>query len=213
MKSLCAALFPLGLLIFSGCVANNRWALADAPPTINPAAHPTTVAVAGVDDREYLRNKEVPPHYAGLFRSGFGIPYRVHTRNGAPLSDNLADATSKGLDIAGYHSQFVANPQVESRTAAVAALKNTQAKRLLLLTVKRWESESMVRTEIDYALVLEVFDGSGTLLATRELTGLPMISGWAFPFTEIYTAHKRVREQSAAILTDLINTPPISAKL
>ncbi len=53
----------------------------------------------------------------------------------------------------------------------------------------------MVRTEIDYALVLEVFDGSGTLLASRELTGLPMISGWAFPFTEIHTAHKRVRER------------------
>ena len=71
------------ILVANGCAFGSKMSFDKtslAVPAIN-----SSVSVGVWDARPYVLSGEKSPQWVGLQRSGFGIPYGVHTHSGAPL--------------------------------------------------------------------------------------------------------------------------------
>ncbi|MFZ4778745.1 MAG: hypothetical protein ACOYM3_25540 [Terrimicrobiaceae bacterium] len=205
------ALLLLTVIVLAGCAIGNRFDYQSVRASVPHAKKPTSVAVAAVDRREYLIKGEVKPNYVGLTRSGFGIPYRVGTRTGAPLAQDLTESIAASLTASGYSAQAVTGFPVIDSSAAKARLLGIPADRHVLVTVSKWESDTLVRTELVTDISISVFDKSGKLLATKSFTDAKTFPGDLVNPT--IPARRNSLEETSRILSGLLTSPEIAAAL
>lgn len=188
-----------------------EWKKTDPVTSAPQAKKPTSVAVAAVDRREYLIKGEVKPNYVGLTRSGFGIPYRVGTKSGAPLAQDLGQSIAESLNASGYTAQDVTGFPIVDPLAAKAKLLSVPADRHILVTVSKWESDTLVRTELVTDISISVFDKSGKLLATKSFADAKTFPGDLVNPT--IPARRNSLEETSRILSGLLTSPEIAAAL
>lgn len=148
--------------LLTGCAVGNKYDIRQAR-AVAPVGS-STVAVGGVDEREYLKRGEIEPEYVGMTRGGYGNPFRVKTATKHPFAEEAAGvvAASLGSRVRGPVRSY------SSADAALHALRSGGAQRLVLLRVKAWESDTLINTSIDVDLVLEVYNAGGKLLASSS---------------------------------------------
>ncbi len=175
----------LGVLMFvamvaSGCAVGNRYAYHTvvASPQVSGS---TAVAVATLDQREYVRSGDKPPQFVGVQRGGFGNPFDVRTGDDKPLADAMSTALVNTLAKRGFRAQPVVVPPsttpADARQRAIAA----GADRALLLTLQEWKSDTAVRVGLSYDLGLAVLDRTGAVLAEKALQGRDNLGAATLP--------------------------------
>lgn len=206
-----AALLTLALLILPGCAIGNRFDYSGVRAPVPPATHKASVAVATVDRRDDLLTKEVLCNYVGMTRDGYGIPFRAYTKSGAPLSEDISVSVAGSLGNSGLTATPVKGFPVSDEAAAKARLAATRSDRLILVTVRKWESDTLIHTELTTDINVKVFDRSGKLLAeendreTKELGG-----NFLAPY---YHARVSLMNEASAIFSRILAKPAVSKSL
>lgn len=198
-------------LVLSGCAVGNKYDYKSVRAPIPKTAGKNSIAVATVDRREYLINAEVADNYVGMTRDGFGIPFRVSTKSKAPLSTDLSDAVAASLTDAGYQAKAISGFSVSNTSAAKSKLLATPARRHILVTINKWESDTLVNTQLTTDFTVEVFDANGKLLASDSYTEVKDLCGdfW----NPVIHARKTVLAETSRILAILFSSPKISRAL
>src|SRR6266850_4068485 len=91
-------------MVASGCAVGNRYAYHTvvASPQVSGS---TAVAVAALDQREYVRSGDKPPQFVGVQRGGFGNPFDVRTGDDKPLADAMTTALVNTLAKRGFRDR------------------------------------------------------------------------------------------------------------
>ena len=160
----------LALTHFAGCAIGNKQDYRKAVPTLTTVGH-QRVAVGVQDLRPEVVSKSVDEDYLGMQRGGFGNPFRVHTRSGQPLADEMATLLTKALRSRGSRADPVHLAPSLNKDQVAAMLKATKADKSLLLTLKDWESDTYVGTELRYDAEMKVLGKTGNVLASKTIKG------------------------------------------
>jgi hypothetical protein len=141
-------------LLLVACAAGNRYDYGNSISGL-PVSGTGKIALAVVDLRPYVQNGTKTADFVGIQRGGFGNPFDVRTGSGRPLADEMRDAIAKAMQKQGY--------TVVGPTEA--------APRKMELRVAEWKTDVMARMKTSYDMALNVYDGSGTLLAQSRTQG------------------------------------------
>jgi hypothetical protein len=165
-------------LAAGGCAMGNRYAY-DTTVATTGITGSATVAVAAHDERTYVISGEKTPQFVGLQRGGYGNTFDVKTGADKPLAADMTSALAASLNQGGFKAQAVAVAHTDSAEQVRKALIATGAERSVLLTVREWKSDSMMRIGLDYDLVLSVLGKDGAVLGESQLKGAKEVLGAA----------------------------------
>jgi hypothetical protein len=157
--------------ILAGCAFGRTYSYADAPISLQGVASSGTIAVGVQDARSYVTSGGKPEKFVGLMRGGFGNPFDVNTQSGTPLAVEMRDALAKSLKAKGATVSSVVISPSETASRAKRALMATNSRRLVLITLNEWKSDTMMNTSLYYDVKLDVMDEMGNSLATNQVKG------------------------------------------
>jgi hypothetical protein len=205
-RSILKAVSALFLVVLAtGCAVGQKIRY-NAIPLDLKASGSYVVAVSALDHRSYVRNGQKDPSYIGTFRGGFGNPWNVTTESGKPFADDITGVLCASLKTKGFAAKGVLLKSSDSVDAAISALKASSARRLLLLKVTEWRSDTMMNTSIYFNLSLSVLDGQGQLLAESTAKAEEEDLHTRRPKEAVPVAFKRKLE-------DLLNDPKVVAAM
>ena len=166
----------LGLLslvaILGGCAFGRTYSYSDTPLGLQGVSSAGSVAVGVQDARPYVISGNKSESFVGLMRGGFGNPFDVNTQSGGPLAVEIRDAIVRALKARGISAEPVSVPVSDSASGAKRRLEDTKARRLALITLKEWKSDTMMGTDLHYDVTLTVFGENGRQLATNTIHGM-----------------------------------------
>lgn len=191
---------------FTGCAAWNKYDLRSTSVTA-PSGR-SSIAVACVDERESLREGDIGPELIGVTRSGFGVPYRVKTATKSPVAVDVAEAVTRGF---GQNRKLAPPITSSDATSAKAALRGTGTDRQILILIQRYNSDTLINTELDYSITMEVYDIQGRLLASANRTKIADLGGNAF--LPAMHARQSVIRTTGEVLNGLLSIPEIRSSL
>lgn len=194
----------------AACAIGNQYAY-DAKPAKLSYQGAGTVASAVHDQRSYVKSGDKPPSFVGLQRNRFGIPFDVSTTSGQALDVDLGKTLSGALTSAGYRETGVAVTFKESAAAVRDRLLATRARRLVLLTVNEWKTDTLTKAALYFDLSLAIYDERGRLIAKQSLQGRDEIGGKHFG-TEAYVS-ERAPQAFANKLEELFKTADVMKAL
>jgi hypothetical protein len=197
--------------ILSGCAWGNHYDYQSVRATIPQASKKSAVVVVVVDQRPDVISSSHDNNYIGTTRDGYGIPFKVYTRSGSPLSEDLSKAITSSLIAAGYQATPITFTPVTDEATAKAKLLAAPADRKILVTINKWESSTLINTELDTKINVQVYDRSGKILENEsfsETTGL----GGNFFVPELH-ARESVLSQTSSFLSHVFSSPKIKGSL
>jgi cobalamin biosynthesis Mg chelatase CobN len=190
-------------LLLAACASQNY---ADMPIAMQSVGASGTIAIAVHDTRPYIANKNKEESFVGLQRSGYGIPYDLKTPNGTPLAIEMRDSIAKALKARGASPVPVTVAVSDSSAAARAKLQQSKARRSVLVTLREWKTDTLMRTDFHYDTSLAVFDEGGRELASSSAKGVDGLGMSAAGGPEITQA-------SAKKIEALFSDPKVAAAL
>jgi hypothetical protein len=196
----------IGALALTGCASWNKYDLRNV--TITAPSGLPSVAVACVDQRETLRQGEIGPELIGVTRDGYGIPYRVKTATKSPVAKEIAEVVVRGF---GSNRKLAPPMSYADTTTAKAALRGTGTDRQILVLIDRYNSDTLIRTELDYSITVHVYDTQGRLLASASRTKIADLGGNFF--LPALHARKSVLQTTGDVLNELLSAPEIRSTL
>lgn len=158
--------------ILGGCAFGRTYSYADTPIALQGIASGGTVAVGVQDARPYVISGGKRESFVGLMRGGFGNPFDVTTQSGGPLAVEMREAIMRALKARGIAAEAVTIPVSDTPAEAKRKLEQTKARRLALVAMREWKSDSMMSTDLHYDVTLTIFDESGNQLATNSIRGM-----------------------------------------
>jgi hypothetical protein len=167
---LCASLF------LGGCAVGQKIRYHDAELAIN-ASGDTMIAVTCLDGRPYIKSGEKDKTYIGNFRGGFGNPFNVSTESQKPLADDITSVICASLQKKGFACTPISVEPNETQDQIINKLKVTKAKRLILLAINEWRSDTYSNTSLYYDIVLTIMDNQGARLAESDAKGEDDLGG------------------------------------
>lgn len=193
-------------VLLGACAFGNKYDYTSQMPDLEIATE-DKVAIGVMDQRDYVVSGRNTPEWVGLQRSGFGIPYGVHTKSDKPLAHDMTDIIIRALAAKGVQAQAVYLEPSAVRKPGIDALVATGAERSILVSFLQWKSDTYVNIALLYDASAEVFDGEGQSLARTDVTGRDDLGGdFVYPQGHAETA---VPEQTKKILERLLNEEEI----
>ena len=200
------ALLITSALALPGCTMWNKYDLRQTK-VCAPSGSPS-VAVACVDERLTLRQGDIGPELIGVTRSGVGVPYRVKTATKDPVAKEIAEVVVRGF---GSNRKLAPPMSYADTNSAKAALRGTGTDRKILVLINRYNSDTLIRTELDYSIKIEVYDTQGRLLASASRTKIADLGGNFF--LPALHARKSVIQTTGDVLNELLSAPEIRSTL
>jgi hypothetical protein len=133
------------------------------------------LSVAVWDARPYVLTGEKSPEWVGLQRSGWGIPYGVHTQSNNPLSSEFAQSILSSFGQAGGAKSSVTIPNRTSTIEAVTKMLPSRGK-VLLLEISEWKTDTLSDINFSYDLKVKVLN-NGALVAEERTHGNEKLKG------------------------------------
>ncbi len=199
-------LLTLAALALTGCAAFNKFDIRRADVQ-SPAGKPS-VAVCGVDERAELRSGEIVPELLGKTRDGYGIPYQVKTATKRPLALEVAEIVTNGF---GTERQLAPATSAPSLEAALKTMAGTGTDRRVVILIREWWSDTLIRTSVWKNIRIEVYDSKNKLLASAEESGEVTLGGNFF--LRALHARQVVLRELGSTLTGLMNQPQVATAL
>jgi hypothetical protein len=162
--------------VFAASAIGQKANYANAWPTIEYEAD-SAVSVGVHDQRPYVINGEKSPTYVGTVRARFGNPWNVNTESDKPLSEDIASAVVSGFMRVGIQAASVPISFSDDYHAAIGKLKQLGAKRIVLITLREWRSDSYRTAGLFINAVLQVYDEKGKELANSSTSHKNIGSG------------------------------------
>ncbi len=209
-------LFPLLTLSFipllvTGCAIGNHYDYQSVRVTLQPSSKKYTVSVVTVDHRPDVLKSSVQNNYVGMTRGGYGNPFRVYTKSGAPLSEDLSRAIVSSLNSSGYQATAITGSPVTDETSAKFQLLASSSDRRILVTVNKWESDTLINTDLTTDINIQVYDHSGKQLANECFSASKGLGG---NFLDpVIHARASVLSETASILSQIFSSPRIHNSL
>jgi hypothetical protein len=162
--------FPLLLafaLLSTGCAIGNQYSY-ESTTMVLPVRGTAAVGLAVIDQRPYVLDGDKTPDFVGLQRGGFGNPFDVKTQSGKPLSVDMQNSLSKALEANGYQVTLL-QPASASEADMVQAVRQEGKSRNVILLLKEWKTDAMMRFGISYDVVLSILNEHAEPLAENSL--------------------------------------------
>jgi len=157
--------------LLGACAVGRTYSYTQANLGLSGVSSAGSVALAVHDERPYVISGNKPEKFVGLMRGGFGNPFDVNTQSGGALALEMRDAIGKSLGAKGVKVVPVAVASSESPARAKRALGETNARRLVLVTLREWKTDTMMNTSLHYEVKVEVMDERGAALASNAIRG------------------------------------------
>jgi len=197
----------LAAAVLGGCVVGKNFDYTGGHIALLPGRSDTPAAVAVLDQRSYIVSRDKHENFVGLSRDGYGIPFNVTTRSGAPMAADMATAMARALEANGQPAAAIVVPVTGGTEGAKSALMSTGAERLMLLTLKEWKTDTMTRTGLWFDVTLDVFDARGELLASRHISGKEVAGG------SIVSAEKDAQRLFGEKIGELLDNRDVASAL
>lgn len=163
-------------MALSGCAVGQSFRYDNTTLDVK-AAGSSSVAVASVDKRPYVKTAEKDPNYVGNLRGGFGNPFNVSTESGKPLADDMSSVICSSLKRKGFTCTPVSIAVNEPEAQVKSKLKATNADRLIQLSIDEWMSSTYTNTALAYDIQLTEMGRDGAILAEKKLKGEDDLGG------------------------------------
>ncbi|MCP4133062.1 MAG: hypothetical protein GY754_19000 [bacterium] len=155
----------------TGCLAfGQAFDLASVVITLT-AAGSARLGLSILDRRESIRTGGKEPFFAGLQRGGFGNPFDVIVKDKKPLAGVMAEVTAAGLKAQGFDVNPINVEINTSEEAAVQKFKDSSAEKILLISIDKWQSDTLTNVGMHYNVTAQVLSPEGSLLAKHTVTG------------------------------------------
>jgi len=200
--------FIWGVFLLTGCDLTVPYVSTVPLPEKGTAR----VAVATVDERADILDKQHPPNYVGIMRGRVGIPLDRLTHDGRPLSEDFSGTMANSLSANGYVATAIATSPAGNAAEALKQLELSGAARLVLLELRDWRSETYTNSTISYDAVLHVYDGAGKELASKADAGKEDTSHGSF-FNPIYRSDDILVQFYEHEVQEWLSDPKIEAAL
>ena len=164
-------------VLSSACAMGNKYSYK-APNMVLPMRGDSSVGLAVIDERPYILDGDKSPDFVGLQRGGFGNPFKVTTESGKPLSVEMQSALAKSLESNGYKVTLL-QPASGSDTAINDEVIKRGLDRNVIVMLKEWKTDAMMRFALSYDVVLRIFNQQMKLLAENEIKGDKEVVGGA----------------------------------
>jgi hypothetical protein len=201
----------IATLLVAGCEIGNKYDYDDSRGSLAYNGQGKRIAVAAWDQRPYVLSGNKQPDFVGLQRLRMGIPFDVVTASKQPLATEMTHSLVLSLAGAGFGATPVQVTPRNSEGNAVYALLGSKPARAVLLRVGDWESDTYNNPKVIYDLTLNVYDGAGRKLASKNLKGSDALKGQLFNPTE--KAKQIVPDAFKQKIELLLNAPEIAAAL
>jgi hypothetical protein len=165
------------VLALAGCAVGQKFSYADGQIALLASNSDTPAVIAVLDQRPYIVSRDKRENFVGLSRGGWGNPFNVTTRSGAPMAVDMATAVARALEARGQPAGVVVVPVSGGIEGAKQQLMKSGAERLLLFTLREWKTDTMARTGLWFDVTLDVFDSTGETLASKHLVGKEVAGG------------------------------------
>ena len=199
--------WALAVVALSGCAVGQKFNYAESRINVGSVGTTRSASVAVLDQREYVKSGKKSESFIGLSRGGFGNPFDVVTKSGAPMATEMATSVAAGLQAKGLKVQTVTVQPAAGPEGARQALSRTGSDRLLLFTLNEWKTDTMARTGLDFDVTLDVLDSSGGSLARSQVSGKE-VSG-----ASILSAEKDAQGWFAAKVSELLRDGAVASAL
>lgn len=169
------AIAVMMLSLVPGTVLGAFWAIgqkanyADAWPIIEYETG-SLIAVGVHDQRPYVINGEKSPTYIGTIRALFGNPWSMSTQSDKPLSNDIASAIVSGFMSVGIQAISVPIPFSDDHKAAIGKLKQLGTKRIVIIELREWRSDTYKTTGFFIDAEIRVYDGEGKELSNSSVS-------------------------------------------
>ncbi len=158
-------------LILGGCAIGRTYSYDNASLSLAGVSSSGPVAVGVQDARPYVTSGNKPEKFVGLMRGGFGNPFDVNTQSGGPLSVEMREAIVKALKNKGIAASGVTLSPSEPPARVKRSLMDSKARKLVLVTLNEWKSDTLMNTSLHFDVTLKVLDANGEQLATNTIKG------------------------------------------
>lgn len=159
--------------VFSGCAFGSKMSFDKTILAIPPSSG--EIAVAVWDARPYVLSGEKSPEWVGLQRSGWGIPYGVHTQSNTPLSQEFAQSIINSFRQSGATPNSIAIPNRTASAEAVTQILPNRGK-VALLEISEWKTDTLSDINFAYDLKLKLVS-NGALVAEERVYGNEKLKG------------------------------------
>ena len=168
------------ILFLSGCVVGRKHDFREAKAVLDYHGQPLALGVQ--DLRSYVVSGDKGEDFAGLARSGYGIPYDIGTESNRPLAQEMADVIAAALRGSGATVKIVALSPKMGRTDVIRAMTGAGTDQALLLSMREWKTDTYGATGLAYDLELEALNAQGQVLAKQSTRGEEELGGSAWMF-------------------------------
>jgi hypothetical protein len=165
--------------------ARRRWSITASFPSFLRSRTENKIAKPrGLQDlRSYVISGDKDEDFAGLARSGYGIPYDIGIESNRPLAQEMADVIAAALrGGSGATVKTVNLSPKMGRTDVIRAMTSAGTDQSLLLSVREWKTDTYGATGLAYDLELEALNAQGQVLAKPSTSGEEELGGSAWMF-------------------------------
>jgi hypothetical protein len=173
MRSLLTVLIATTLV---GCAFGNKYRYQDIMADL-PRPGVPRVAVATLDQREYIVSGEDDPSYAGMTRGGYANPFDAHTESGQAMSEEITHIVTRALEKDGVTAVAVSTTPRDREAEVRQKLLSNRAPRAVLLILHEWQSDTYNNTSLSYDVEIQVFGEDGRTLASDRFRGEDDLGG------------------------------------
>jgi len=164
-------------LMLGACAIGNKYDYNAAAATFG-ADIEKSVSAAVVDQRQYVLSGNKAPNFVGLQRGGFGNPFDVTTRSGRGLAEDLTNVLQRALDARGIAAKALVLPHGTGTDTVLSAFGKQGTDRLLLVNMREWKTDAMMRLTLHWNLEAAVYDPSGAMLGKHGISGTAPVAGF-----------------------------------
>jgi len=129
------------------------------------------LSVGVQDHRPYIINHDKEEYFVGIQRGGFGIPVSLPSESTRPLAEDMTGVLVKALAKTGATVIPIKITPVMDKDGILQIAQSQQAKKIILLTLLNWKTDTYQSTDLIYDVSMTVLDSQGHELATKRLEG------------------------------------------
>lgn len=189
-KNLSSAVSIAALLLLSGCISVDISKLDSGKHDIKSCAN-----IYVQDLRPYVVSKKKEPDFVGIVRGGYGNPWDFTTGSGESLASQLGKSIQASLS--GGNEKAALQSGSMTKTSSDGC-------KTVVLTMREWKIDSTVNAWFYVDADMEVYSGSGKLLASKATKRKDAVSGSYF--TAVGDAKKNFIKESEKSLSELLTS-------
>ena len=172
------------------------------------------VAVTAFDSRPYVLSEDKTPEWIGMQRSGYGIPFGVHTNSGNPLAQDFSKSVATALQRKGVRATAVNGPRLakeKNEVLQVVGRKQDDFDRVILIDLNQWRSDTMTNITLDYDIGFSVLDSKMRPLASTKAKNSDKLDGSIW--NPVGASEEAVTNAQKKIFDNLLGDPSIVSSL